>query len=524
MALRSICKAVVCLGAVLTIALSSICALAADGVLKRKNIDDLTPQELAAYEHAIQIMKDRSAKNQYDKSGLLWQAWVHNCPSTWVPKDGKEDGRDPGCHFWTRPPQPDPAKYELAHPGMCEHGKDLFLPWHRAEFYFFEKIVQGADPDGTITDSRGRTGPSTKNVAVPYWNWTRAPSGGRYPVAFEDEKSPLFHKKRARDPIAPGNSYPFASLYLISYMVQLQDWPTFGGFPMSKNGGYGSFEGASHNFMHALYMAGDMGNPRTAALDPVFFSFHAYIDLLYEQWLQVHGKDSVTSQEFFLRGEQPDGIPKPPNYVAGAGKPSMGQVKLYFDTKALGYEYEVTAKDALLTREQMVKLLGLDDQQDAPVFGAAVRNLVARLLENSSGFEANAAPEIVRTRDVTIPSPGAISPDQRFIAQFDRNPHEPDLSYQMDVYLYPKAAPFDPASQPFRKRYRAAPSEAHWGTGEEHHHDAGTPMQIDITQPMLDLIKSGRSGEVWNLSVAISVLPSLTTFGEPSMQAVPPLR
>jgi len=35
----------------------------------------------------------------------------------------------------------------LAHPGMCEHGKDLFLPWHRAEFYYFEKILQGADPD-----------------------------------------------------------------------------------------------------------------------------------------------------------------------------------------------------------------------------------------------------------------------------------------------------------------------------------------------------------------------------------------
>lgn len=497
-------------------------ALAAD-VLKRRNIDDLSRQELAAYEHAIQIMKDRSAKNQYDKSGYLWQAWVHNCPSTWVPKDGKEDHRTPGCSFWTRVAPPDQTNYVLAHPGMCEHGKDLFLPWHRAEFYFFEKILQGSDPDGTITDSRGQTGPSTKTVTVPYWNWTRAPSGARYPRAFENPQSPLFHANRASDAVAPANSYPFSSRYLISYMVQMQDWPTFGGFPMSKNGGYGSFEGASHNFMHALYMAGDMASPKTAALDPVFFSFHAYIDLLYEKWLQVHGKDSVTSQEFFLRGEQPDGIAKPPGFNSGAGRPSMGQVKTYFDTKTLGYEYEVTPADEFLSRAELVKILGLDDQQDAPVFGTAARNLFARLLDGAS-FESNTEPSIVRTIDFTIPPQAALGNDQSFLAQFDRNPNEPDLSYQMDVYLYPKAAPFDPASQPFRRKYRAAAGEAHWGTGEVPHHDTSTPMQIDITGPVLDLVKAGRSGEVWNLSVAISVLPSLTTFGRPSVKADPALR
>jgi hypothetical protein len=497
-------------------------ASAAD-VLKRRNIDDLSPNELAAYEHAIQILKDRSAQNQYDKSGYLWQAWIHNCPSTWVPKDGKEDHRVPGCSFWTRVPPPDQTNYVLARPGMCEHGKDLFLPWHRAEFYFFEKIIQGADPDGTITDSRGQRGPSTKNVTVPYWNWTRAPSGARYPKAFENQNSPLFHKNRASDPVAPGNSYPFSSLALISYMVQLQDWPTFGGFPMSKNGGYGSFEGASHNFMHALYMAGDMANPRTAALDPVFFSFHAFIDLLYEKWLQVHGKDGVTSQDFFLRGDQPDGIVKPPGFTSGAGRPSMGQVKTYFDTKVLGYEYEVAAKDEFLTREQVIKLLGLEDQQDAPVFGTSARNLFSRLLDGAS-FESNTEPGIVRTIDLTIPTAAAMGKDQTFLAQFDRNPDEPDLSYQMDVYLYPKPAPFDPASQPFRRRYLAAPGEAHWGTGDVHHHDVTTPMQIDITGPVLDLVKGGHSGEVWNLSVAISVLPQLTTFGEPSVKPQPPLR
>ena|SRR5438105_1705800 len=195
-------------------------ALAADVVVKRKNIDNLTAQELAAYEHAIQIMKDRSAANQYDKSGYLWQAWVHNCPSTWVPKDGKEDGRKPLCNFWQGGAPTDRTNYNLAHPGMCEHGKDLFLPWHRAEFYYFEAILQDTDPQGTITDSRGQKGPSTKNIAVPYWNWTRPPTGLRYPVAFENQKSPLFHDNRAADAIAPGTAFPFASPYLIAYMIR----------------------------------------------------------------------------------------------------------------------------------------------------------------------------------------------------------------------------------------------------------------------------------------------------------------
>jgi tyrosinase len=519
--LRSIARQLAgcAIGAAMLVALTP--AFAAD-VLKRRNIDDLSAQELAAYEHAIQVLKDRSAKNQYDKSGFVWQAWVHNCPSTWVPKDGKEDGRKPVCNFWEGGDPADTSKYDLAHPGMCEHGKDLFLPWHRAEFYFFEKILQGADPDGTIRDSRGQTGPSTKTVTVPYWNWTRAPSGVRYAAAFENPQSPLFNEQRSRDPIAPGSAYPFASAYLIGYMIHFQDWPTFGGFPMAKNGGYGTFEAVSHNPMHSQYIAGPMESPPTAALDPLFYSFHAYIDLLYEQWLQVHGKSSVTSQDFFLRGEQPEQIARPAGYVQGAGKPSMGQVKLYFDTKALGYEYEITAKDALPSREELIKDLGLEDRQDPPIFGVASSSLISRLLARS-GYQANTSPSFVRTVDVAIPAAGAVSNDQRFRAKFDRNAHEPDLSYQMDVYLYPKQAPFDPASQPFRKRYLAA-TGVHWGSGAMHHHEETDAALLEISKPVLDLVKSGHSGEVWNMSIAITVLPALTTFGAPSLAPDPPLR
>src|SRR5262249_39318771 len=136
----------------------------------RKNIDLLSKDELAAYEHAIQILKDRSTANPFDKTGYLWQAWVHNCPFILVPASGA------GPHGMkcdsVLAPAPGPG-FVASHPGVCEHHKDLFLIWHRAQFYYFEKILQATDPDGVVTDSRGIKGPSTRSVAVPFWNWTR---------------------------------------------------------------------------------------------------------------------------------------------------------------------------------------------------------------------------------------------------------------------------------------------------------------------------------------------------------------
>ena len=182
----------------------------------RKNIDNLTPGELDAYEHAIQILKDRSRKYPYDKEEFLWQAWIHNCPGLHVPTNNPGHGgqTEPECDFWSKnnPKQ----GYEFENPGMCEHGTDLFFPWHRAEFYYFEKLLRSTDPNGTITDSRGRNGPSTANVAVPYWNWTRPPSGNRYPKAFEDEMSPLFHMERNT---SPAQMVPYTSPYLIAYQL-----------------------------------------------------------------------------------------------------------------------------------------------------------------------------------------------------------------------------------------------------------------------------------------------------------------
>ena len=200
----------------------------------RKNIDLLTKDELAAYEHAIQILKDRSDANPFDRSGYLWQAWVHNCPFIWQPASGVGAKGSHGTRCdsaLASAPGPDFVK---SHPGVCEHHKDLFLIWHRAQFYYFEKILQATDPDGTVTDSRGMKGPGTRNVAVPYWNWTRPPSGVRYAKALEDRNSPLFHEQRAQNALTPTEIEQVGqatSALAVAALVNDPDWQNFAEFP-----------------------------------------------------------------------------------------------------------------------------------------------------------------------------------------------------------------------------------------------------------------------------------------------------
>src|SRR5215510_13381947 len=51
----------------------------------RKNIDDLSESELAAFEHAFKRMKEKSQTNIYDRTGFLWNAWIHNCSAVDAP-------------------------------------------------------------------------------------------------------------------------------------------------------------------------------------------------------------------------------------------------------------------------------------------------------------------------------------------------------------------------------------------------------------------------------------------------------
>lgn len=226
---------------------------------ERKNIDDLTAQELAAYKHSIsKLQKSTDPLNNY-----LYHANLHNL-------------------FLSTPPH------------GCEHGNDLFFPWHRWHLANFEKALQASDPDHPTL--------STKNVTIPYWNWTKAPTGVRYPKDFENEfdgtnPNPLFTDFRNRDPSSPF----FDETYMTGIVRDNDEWNLFAGFPRSEGGGYGALEIDSHNTMHGTFIGGFMANPNEASLDPIYWSFHAFIDYQWDRWQKIHSKPP-TSLDEVLRG------------------------------------------------------------------------------------------------------------------------------------------------------------------------------------------------------------------------------
>ncbi|MFC4158694.1 hypothetical protein [Chitinimonas lacunae] len=59
-----------------TVAMAAPASVSAPPVkrLLRRNIDDLSAQELAAYEHAVAMMRHKSQANPFDRQGFTWQA------------------------------------------------------------------------------------------------------------------------------------------------------------------------------------------------------------------------------------------------------------------------------------------------------------------------------------------------------------------------------------------------------------------------------------------------------------------
>jgi hypothetical protein len=83
----------------------------------------------------------------------------------------------------------------IPEPGYCEHGSQLFLPWHRAYLYFFEQALQD----------------EVEGVAIPWWDYVAEP---RIPEAYDAEQD------------AAGNANPLASgAIVIQGGVRDDAWP-----------------------------------------------------------------------------------------------------------------------------------------------------------------------------------------------------------------------------------------------------------------------------------------------------------
>ena len=238
------------------------------------------------------------------------------------------------------------AQTTIAQWDQCRHGSWYFLPWHRMYVYYFEQIVRA------YVIANG--GPAT--WALPYWNYDRGGDTNFLPPAFRDATSSLYVSQRAPGlndgttglPTGPtGVTTPADALSQATFTGGSEfgggvtsvavNWPNFWNQT-------GRLEQTPHNDVHNT-IGGLMGDPATAAQDPIFWLHHANIDRLWWLWVQTqpHADPtdaSWTSQNFLINGL--------PGFFDAQGNPiplgSALTCATVEDTVAqLGYTYDALA-------------------------------------------------------------------------------------------------------------------------------------------------------------------------------------
>lgn len=195
----------------------------------------------------------------------------------------------------------------------CEHAPiadelrrqlDLFLPWHRAYMYHFERYLQIALGDD--------------DIAAPWWDWhdIRFDTEG-IPRAYSEARvagqpNPLFTFKmdiRGRTRIPPqrnvrvnrntirrvGADLTLSGIRAVAVArgLDLPDLYRISDFSQFSEG----LRGIWHNLIHG-YVGGDMANQNLAAYDPIFYPHHINIDRIWYIWQLEHGPPSQSVPDY----------------------------------------------------------------------------------------------------------------------------------------------------------------------------------------------------------------------------------
>ena len=187
----------------------------------------------------------------------------------------------------------------LANWNQCQHGTFYFLAWHRMYLYYFERILRKASKNN--------------DLVLPYWNYSDVATESALPDAFRNpatNSNSLYESNR--DPAI--NSGGHLDPSVVDYSTSMGETIFAGtsgssdlGFggqivstPMHFAGPHGALESQPHDVVH-VSIGGLMGDPNTAALDPIFWLHHCNIDRLWEKWLrQGGGRVNPTSNSAWM--------------------------------------------------------------------------------------------------------------------------------------------------------------------------------------------------------------------------------
>ncbi len=237
----------------------------------RKDINSLDPvgPEIAALRAGVAQMRSRKVT---DPTSWNFQANIH----------GTLD--DPTNDLWAQ----------------CQHGQWWFLPWHRMYLYYFEQILIAAIKEANV--------PVPADFGLPYWNYSDLASSRVIPQVFReptyrreiggpDLPNPLYESSRRKDlndhnspkALEADTINTSAALSLTTFVSSPFGSDGFGGQQVSApkhlpNLEHGGLEHAPHDLIHDA-IQGLMGDPDTAANDPIFWLHHCNVDRLWNKWL-----------------------------------------------------------------------------------------------------------------------------------------------------------------------------------------------------------------------------------------------
>jgi hypothetical protein len=252
---------------------------AAPVLFVRRSINDLIREQSPLIESFRRGVDAMMARDVTDKTSWWFQANIHH-----VPDDDVTEALKPLAEvYWRR----------------CPHKNYFFPSWHRMYLYFFERILRKASGDPTF--------------ALPYWSYDD-PQQASLPACFLPETAeygtppdntpvpPLTRK----NPLARTKRHPYvdhrwiglgevardvSSLYALDRFTaadKLDALKAFGGVRVADpqtGEAAGGLEAVPHNLVHkTIGLEGDMGSPRTAARDPVFWVHHANVDRMWMTW------------------------------------------------------------------------------------------------------------------------------------------------------------------------------------------------------------------------------------------------
>lgn len=175
-------------------------------------------------------------------------------------------GDDRGYQRWA-------GVHGLPLPAYCTHNSPLFLAWHRAYLYFFEKALQDVVP----------------GVTLPWWDWTL----GHLPPAYERRRVERRANPLYDSPIQPTGRRDPSEKRTWRELGRDGSLPTPDGLErILANRDFMTFQSQledAHGAVH-MWVGGTMSDIAVAAYDPVFWAHHCMIDRCWYLWeLRHHG-------------------------------------------------------------------------------------------------------------------------------------------------------------------------------------------------------------------------------------------